>query len=75
MASSVSDTLTNAARKVGNRAKTVIGDDWGAIKRGAKEEIETDRAMYRYYTGRNDSPKRRKPDPRKYPRPTRSSGR
>ncbi len=39
------------ARKVVNRAETVVGDDARALKGAAQREIESDRSMYRYYTG------------------------
>ena len=43
--------LTNAARAVGDRAKTVLGEDWGAIKRGTREVADSVREDYRWATG------------------------
>jgi len=46
MASGIGDF----ARKVANRAETVVGDDARALKEGVRSSIAEDRAMYRYYT-------------------------
>jgi hypothetical protein len=47
MASGIGDF----ARKVANRAETVVGDDARALKEGVRSSMADDRAMYRYYTG------------------------
>lgn len=47
MASGIGDF----ARKGANRAETVVGDDARALKGAAQREVDSDRAMYRYYTG------------------------
>jgi hypothetical protein len=46
-------SIGNAVRKVGDRARTVVGQDWDGIKGVAKKEVREDRAMYRYYTGQS----------------------
>jgi hypothetical protein len=60
MASTIGDT----ARKLVSRAETVVGDDVRGLKEAGKREIESDRDMYRYYTGAkrsNGNRKSRKP--------------
>lgn len=66
MGSSIGDY----ARKVVNRAETVVGDDARALKGAAKREIDSDRAMYRYYTGAGKRSKARKPAASKARKPT-----
>jgi hypothetical protein len=60
MASSVVDTASNLGRKLVDRAKTDVGRDWDAIKKGAKDVTRSARWDYRYATGGNKQSKARK---------------
>lgn len=75
MASSIIGTAVDLGRKVANRYRTVVGDDWREAESRANAAGRMERDFYRYNTGRDgSSQKSRKPDPRKRAR-TSSSGR
>jgi hypothetical protein len=61
---SMASGIGDFARKVANRAETVVGDDARAVKDMARTEGREDRYMYRHLTGKDMAtgrPKARKP--------------
>jgi len=60
MASSIRDV----GRKLADRAKTVVGDDWGEVKRRSKAMVREERAQYSSLMGKPERSKARKPSSR-----------
>jgi len=53
MASNVSGSLGDLARKAANRVETVVGDDARELSRRAKKAISSYRDDYRSFTGKS----------------------
>jgi hypothetical protein len=63
MASNITDSVTNAARSVANRAETVLGDDAREAGKRLKNSVREVRANWRSLTGSNGESKAKKRAP------------